>query len=116
VTAKTYTDIVALDQLRDSYVTLFQVAGRAVVVARMGDTVRAFDGTCTHAEFQFATSRLVHGCEIECPMHGACFDAATGAVTEGPAEQPLQPLALAVEHGIVRLCVDWVDTGERSEA
>ena len=109
-------DVVALDQLRDSYVTLFQVAGRAVVVTRIGDTVRAFDGTCTHADFQLATSRLVHGCKIECPMHGACFDAATGEVTEGPAERGLQPLAFMVEDGIVRLCADWVDAGERSDA
>ena len=116
MTAKSYMDVIALDQLRDSYVTLFQVAGRAVIVARMGDTVCAFDGTCTHADFQFATSRLVHGREIECPMHGACFDAATGAVTEGPAERALQPLTLTVEEGIVRLYADWADAGERSDA
>jgi nitrite reductase/ring-hydroxylating ferredoxin subunit len=112
VTPKAYVDVTTLDQLRDSYVTLFEVAGRAVVLTRLGSAVRAFDGTCTHADFQFATSRLVHGCEIECPMHGACFDAATGEATEGPAETGLQPIQIEIEGGIVRLCVDWADVGQ----
>jgi len=109
---KTYVDVIALDQLRDSYVTLFQLAGRAVVLTRMGDTVHAFDGTCTHADFQFATSRLVHGCEIECPMHGACFDAASGEPTEGPADRGLQNIEIEIVDGMVRLCVDWADAGQ----
>jgi 3-phenylpropionate/trans-cinnamate dioxygenase ferredoxin component len=112
VTHKSYVDVIALDQLRDSYVTLFQLAGRAVVLTRMGDAVHAFDGTCTHADFQFATSRLVHGCEIECPMHGACFDAASGEPTEGPADRGLAKIELEIVDGMVRLCVDWADTGQ----
>ena len=107
MTDKTYVDVVPLDKLRDQYVTLFHVGGRAVILTRKGDAVHAFDGTCTHAEFQFTTSRLVGGCEVECPMHGACFDAETGAVTEGPTELPLQRFDLRIEDGMVRLCVDW---------
>jgi 3-phenylpropionate/trans-cinnamate dioxygenase ferredoxin component len=109
VTRKTYVEVATLDELRESYVTLFQVAGRPVILTRIADAVHAFDGTCTHAEFQFATSRLLDGCEIECPMHGACFDAETGAVTQGPAERPLQPIDVQLEDGVVRLCVDWAD-------
>jgi 3-phenylpropionate/trans-cinnamate dioxygenase ferredoxin subunit len=112
VTRKAYVNVTKLDQLRDSYATLFDIAGRAVVLTRMGSAVHAFDGTCTHADFRFATSRLVHGCEIECPMHGACFDAATGQVAEGPAEIGLQPIEIEIEDGIVRLCVDWADLGQ----
>jgi 3-phenylpropionate/trans-cinnamate dioxygenase ferredoxin component len=107
-----YVDVIRLERLRDSYVTLFRVAGRAVVLTRMGDAVHAFDGTCTHADFQFATSRLVDGCEIECPMHGACFDAATGDPTDGPADRALPAIEIKIEDGIVRLCVDWADAGQ----
>lgn len=112
VTGKTYVDVTTLEELRDSYVTLFEVAGRAVVLTRMGSAVHAFDGTCTHADFQFASSRLVDGCDIECPMHGACFDAATGEPTEGPADRGLQPIEVAIQNGVVRLCVDWSDAGQ----
>jgi nitrite reductase/ring-hydroxylating ferredoxin subunit len=112
VTQKIFADVVRLADLRDSYVTLFKVAGRPVILTRMGDTVRAFDGICTHSEFQFATSRLVGGCDVECPMHGACFDAETGEVTHGPADTPLKPIEIVIADGVVRLCVDWANTSE----
>jgi 3-phenylpropionate/trans-cinnamate dioxygenase ferredoxin component len=112
VTRRTYVDVTKLYDLRESYVTLFQVAGRPVILTRVGDAIHAFDGICTHAEFQFATSRLVNGCEIECPMHGACFDAETGEVTHGPAELPLHSIDVQVEDGVVRLCVDWADASD----
>jgi nitrite reductase/ring-hydroxylating ferredoxin subunit len=45
-------------------------------------------------------------------MHGARFDAETGEVTDGPAEQPLRRIEVQIEDGIVRLCIDWADTGQ----
>jgi nitrite reductase/ring-hydroxylating ferredoxin subunit len=113
VTRKVYLQVTTLEQLRDSYVTLFQVAGRPVILTRMGDAVHAFHGTCTHADFQFTTSRLVHGCEVECPMHGACFDAVSGEVTEGPAETALQAIGTEIESGVIRVCVDWADAEQQ---
>jgi 3-phenylpropionate/trans-cinnamate dioxygenase ferredoxin component len=107
---RTYVDVITLDQLRETYVTRFEVAGRAVILTRMMKGIHAFEGTCTHADFQFATSRLAGGCDIECPMHGACFDAETGEVTKGPAELPLRRIEVQIDDGIVRLCIDWADT------
>jgi nitrite reductase/ring-hydroxylating ferredoxin subunit len=105
-----YVAVTTLAELRESFATLHRVAGRAIVVARSAAGVHAFDGTCTHAKFHFGTSRLVGSCEIECPIHGARFDAATGAVTKGPARLPLERLAVEVENGVVRVLVDWPDT------
>ena len=102
-------DVTTLAELRDGFATLHTVAGRAIVIARSAQGVHAFDGTCTHARFHFGTSRLV-GCELECPIHGARFDAATGAVTKGPAQKPLERIATVVENGVVRVRVDWPET------
>lgn len=102
-----YVEVAALADLREGFATVHRVAGRAIVIARGAGGVHAFDGTCTHAKFQFGSSRLVGDCEIECPMHGARFDAATGAVTKGPAQRPLERIAVAVENGMVRVFVDW---------
>jgi apoptosis-inducing factor 3 len=113
VTRKVFVQVTTLELLRDSYVTLFQVSGRPVILTRMGNAVHAFHGTCTHADFQFATSRLVRGCEVECPMHGACFDAANGEVTEGPAETALQSIGVEIEGGVIRVCVDWADAEQQ---
>jgi nitrite reductase/ring-hydroxylating ferredoxin subunit len=112
VKQKAYVKLASLDQLRESYVTFFEVAGRPVVVTRVDNSIQAFDGTCTHADFQFATSRLSADCEIECPMHGACFDAVTGEVTHGPAELQLERLDLKVENGVICICVDWANVSE----
>jgi nitrite reductase/ring-hydroxylating ferredoxin subunit len=105
-----YVVVTALADLREGFATVHRVAGRAIVLARGAGGVHAFDGTCTHAKFHFGNSRLVGGCEIECPMHGARFDAATGAVTKGPAQRPLERIAVEVADGIVRVFVDWAET------
>jgi nitrite reductase/ring-hydroxylating ferredoxin subunit len=101
-----FVDVVPLAELKDSFATVFEVAGRAIVITRTAAGIHAFDGTCTHARFHFGTSRLV-GCELECPIHGARFDAATGAVTKGPAKLPLQRIEVQVENDVVRVRVDW---------
>ncbi len=104
-----YENVANLEELRENFATLFKVAGRAIVIARTPAGINAYDGTCTHAKFHFGTSRLAGGCEIECPIHGARFDAATGAVTKGPAKLPLQRIEAVVENGIVRVRVDWAE-------
>ena len=109
VTERRYVDVTTLDALDEAFVTRFMVAGRAIILTRTAAGVHAFDGTCSHADFQFSTSRLVRGRDIECPMHGALFDAATGAVAKGPAIRPLSCLPVQVHDGIVRVAVDWDD-------
>jgi Rieske Fe-S protein len=38
---------------------------------------------------------------LDCPCHGSRFDAETGAVTRGPATQPLAPVPVVVRDGNV---------------
>jgi nitrite reductase/ring-hydroxylating ferredoxin subunit len=109
LTERRFVEVTRLDGLDAAFVTRFEVAGRSVILTRDAAGVHAFDGTCSHADFQFDTSRLVRGREIECPMHGARFDAATGAVTKGPATRPLTPLAVRVDGGVVHIEIDWDD-------
>jgi nitrite reductase/ring-hydroxylating ferredoxin subunit len=42
-------------------------------------------------------------------MHGACFDAATGEVTEGPADVALQKYEIQIVDGMVQVAIDWAD-------
>lgn len=80
--------------------------GHPVLVARTSEGVEAFDGTCTHARFRFVPSALVDGCEIECPMHGARFDARTGMLRCGPAKTALRRLESRVVEGTLEVAAD----------
>lgn len=103
-----YQRVADLEQVREGFVTLFKIAGKPVVLTRVDGAVAAFPGVCSHAAFLLGTSRLVKGCEIECPVHGAQFDARTGAVTKGPAEIGLAPLNVRVEGNDVLVEVNWL--------
>jgi 3-phenylpropionate/trans-cinnamate dioxygenase ferredoxin subunit len=102
-----FVNVVALDQLRESYVTRFEIGSRSIILTRTAEGVHAFDATCTHSDFQFVTSRLAGGCDIECPMHGACFDAVTGEPTYGPADRPLPSYAVRIEGDMVQVDARW---------
>lgn len=57
-----------------------------IVLTRTGNQIAAFSAVCTHE------SCLVNSVQnglISCPCHGSTFDAATGAVRNGPAASPL---------------------------
>jgi Rieske Fe-S protein len=70
---------------------------QSIVLTRSVDgSVHAFSAVCTH---QGCTVDKVSGGTIRCPCHGSTFDAATGAVTGGPAPSPLPTIAVAVRDG-----------------
>jgi len=72
--------------------------GSAVIVTQpvAGQAV-AFSATCTHMGCQVAPV----GKELHCPCHGSIFEAATGAVKQGPAVQPLPKIDVHVAAGEV---------------
>lgn len=74
------------------------LADQHVVLTRSGEQVRAFSATCTH---QGCTVDGVADGRITCPCHGSVFDAATGAVVQGPATEPLPAVAVTVVDGSV---------------
>ena len=106
--AGAYVAVAAVDDLRPGFVTVHEVEGRGIVLARTEEGVTAWDATCPHADFQFGPMRLRRGCELECPMHGARFDVADGHVLKGPATEPLEPVSSKVQDGVVCVLVDWL--------
>jgi Rieske Fe-S protein len=67
-----------------------------VVVTRAGAQVHAFSARCTHLG---CTVGSVAKGKIYCPCHGSVFNAATGAVVQGPATSPLPPVQVVVKDG-----------------
>jgi Rieske Fe-S protein len=75
-----------------------QLGSAPVVVAQpTAGNVVAFSAVCTHLGCTVAPA----GKEFDCPCHGSRYDAATGDVIRGPAQQPLPKLTASVSGGTV---------------
>jgi Rieske Fe-S protein len=74
------------------------IRGDLVLTRPSGNDVRAFSAICTHQGCK--VDRVADG-RIDCPCHGSRFDAATGAVVQGPASIPLGKIAVVVRNGEV---------------
>ncbi|PKW25238.1 Rieske (2Fe-2S) protein [Phycicoccus duodecadis] len=66
---------------------------QAVVTQPTAGEFKAFSSVCTHAGCQVGS---VQDNVITCPCHGSQFDAATGAVKQGPASAPLPAKSVKV--------------------
>ncbi len=70
-----------------------------VVLVHLPDgRLLGYSAVCTH---QGCLVSSVRDGRISCPCHGSVFDAASGAVVEGPAPTALPPVAVTVRHGQV---------------
>ncbi|MGI9824106.1 ubiquinol-cytochrome c reductase iron-sulfur subunit [Agromyces sp. Marseille-Q5079] len=70
-----------------------EIAGEPALIAQpTAGQVVAFSAICTHQGCVVAAA----GAEFDCPCHGSKYDAATGAVLNGPAIDPLSPISVAV--------------------
>ncbi|TDE07414.1 Rieske (2Fe-2S) protein [Jiangella asiatica] len=68
-------------------------AGVVVTQPATGQFV-AFSSTCTHQGC--AVTEVADGL-ITCTCHGSQYSVADGSVQQGPAEQPLEPVAIVVQ-------------------
>ena len=74
------------DDLAAGEARCFDVAGRRVALARIGEEFFAIDDTCSHADFSLAEGDLdAEECALECPAHGSLFDLRTGEALTLPA-------------------------------
>ena len=71
----------------------FRVAGREIVLCEVEGEVYALDGICTHEDMPLDGGELEDGI-IECPWHGARYEACTGRVRALPATRPLRTYAV----------------------
>lgn len=66
-----------------------------VLLARTGQKVVGHSPICTHQGCTVAAN----GPQADCPCHGSQYNAATGAVLQGPAVNPLPAIAVTVKDG-----------------
>ncbi len=65
----------------------YQIGDSKIVVCNVNGEYFALSDVSTHDDGELVSgeSKLVEGCQLECPRHGARFDVKTGKVTRMPA-------------------------------
>lgn len=75
-------------ELKNDQMKLLHVNGRRIVLARTNDRYVAFSDRCTHKGGSLAGGVIICG-TVQCPWHGSQFNASTGAVEAGPAQESI---------------------------
>ena len=65
----------------------YRAGDKPVLVSNIGGKFSAIGDRCTHRGCSLSKGRL-EGEVVTCPCHGSRFNAKTGAVVRGPAENP----------------------------
>jgi len=68
----------------------------ARALCNVGGELYAVDDVCTHAWASLSEGVLV-GAQLECPLHGGCFDVRTGAADGGIVTEDLRRFAVRVD-------------------
>jgi naphthalene 1,2-dioxygenase ferredoxin component len=72
------------------------VDGREICLYKLGGTVYASQGLCTHGHAQLSGG-YVEGDLVQCPMHGGTFDIRTGKAVGEPCTVDLQIFPVKIE-------------------
>ncbi len=97
-------DVAALSQLDADFPLGIEVAGQKMGLFLQGDCVHALEDVCPHA-YALLSQGFVDGGQIECPLHGARFEIASGKCLTEIGQRDLQSFPVRVVDGRVSVQV-----------
>ena len=92
--------VAALADLADDAGFPAKLGERRIALYRLDGRIHALDDVCTHA-LALLSQGFVEGGAVECPLHGARFDIATGRCLAPPATVDLRTYEVRIEGGEV---------------
>ena len=92
--------VAALVDLADGAALPAKLGNRRIALYRLDGKVYAIDDVCTHVLALLSQGFIENGA-VECPLHGARFDIATGRCLTPPATVDLRIYAVRIEGGEV---------------
>ena len=98
-----FVSVGSADQVGEGSATAFEVGGDEVAVARSAGVLYAFSDICTHRGCNLSTEGEISGTEIQCGCHGSVFSMETGAVIDGPAEEPVRTYGVRERDGQIEI-------------
>ena len=88
--------VAALADLADAAAFAVRLGNRRIALYRLDGKVHALDDVCTHA-LALLSQGFIEGGAVECPLHGARFDIATGRCLAPPATVDLRTYEVRIE-------------------
>ena len=88
--------VAALADLAEGEAFPAKLGHRPIALYRLDGRIHALDDVCTHALALLSQGFIADGA-VECPLHGARFDIATGRCLAPPASVDLHSYAVRVE-------------------
>ena len=96
------TTVGDVEGLEDRELAAFDVRGKRIAIASVGEVFYAFADTCTHQGCSLADGTL-DGTTVTCPCHGSEFNVTTGDVVRGPARVPVASYPVRLEGNALRV-------------
>ena len=93
-------EVASRDQLDADFPVGVEVKGQKLGLFLLGDEVHALEDVCPHA-YALLSQGFQEGGVIECPLHAARFDIATGKCMADIGQRDLQHYPVRVQDGKV---------------
>lgn len=103
-----FVAVARLDDLADGCLLRVEAGGHNLVLARSGDGVYAFQGTCPHEKADLAQARIENG-RLTCPRHLASFSLADGQPSCGWKLEALKLYPVRVIAGTITVDASAVE-------
>ena len=97
-----WQDVAARDQLDPDFPLGVEVNGQPIGLYLLGDQVHAIEDICPHAEALLSQGFVENGI-IECPLHAAQFEIATGKCLNEIGERDVRCFPVRVVDGRVSI-------------
>jgi len=78
--------VASINELKINQMKLIHIKGKRIVVCKTERGYAAFDDHCPHRGGSLAGGSMICG-TVQCPWHGSQFDARTGIMMAGPANE-----------------------------
>jgi Rieske Fe-S protein len=91
---------VPTEELAEGYGVWGEHRGRQIVVVKLNDDIRAFDGTCPHLGCIVRWDSEARG--FHCPCHDARFDD-LGNPIAGPVNAPLRRVDFVIDENVLKI-------------
>lgn len=95
-----FVRVAGIGDIKPGQIVRVEFDDEPIAIFNVDGTLYAIGDTCSHEEASLADGDVFGTC-VECPLHGAEFDLATGAARTLPAVAPVASYEVKVEDGEV---------------